>query len=273
MDAISRAGSFFEFHGRDIDRARFAYHFGSGTLDELMEVVARYQNSDGGFRGLEVDIAAPVSNPFATELALQICIEADVPRTQPVLSRTVTYLEETQHPDGDWRFSPEVYQHDLAPWFAGWTWPTLNPSATTAGLLRRLQLGSEQLHARVEELFQRLADPRDLLSDQYYAVRPYALYFMPNWHHSDRELYASGVVWWLLRAEETIPDAEHFLEYVGGPDTFVGATLPRRVLSRQLDRLEGEQAEDGGWPSPYSEGWRGWVTMNALLHLKAFGRV
>jgi hypothetical protein len=273
MDPVTRARTFFETNGRDIDRARFAYHFGTGTQDDLLDVLGRYQNEDGGFHGLEVDISAPVSNPFATELALRVCLEAGVPRRHPLLERAVAYLEETQDEDGCWRFAPAVYEHELAPWFAGWTWPSLNPECTIAGLLRELQLGSDQLHERVERLFERLARPEDLLGDQYYAVRPYAYYFLPLWHHPRRELYLSGVVWWLLRAETTIPDAGHFLEYVRGPHTFVGAALPPDVLNRQLDRLQAEQAEDGGWPSPYSEGWRGPVTVDALLLLKVFGRV
>jgi hypothetical protein len=196
-----------------------------------------------------------------------------VPRRHPLLARTIAYLEEAQDEDGCWRFAPAVYEHELAPWFAGWTWPSLNPECTIAGLLRELQLGSDRLHERIAHLFERLAKPDDLLGDQYYAVRPYVYYFMTPWHHPQRELYLGGVVWWLLRSGDSIPDAGHFLEYVRGPHTFLGRTLPPNILAVQLDRLEEEQAEDGGWPSPYSEGWRGPVTVDALLLLKAFGRV
>src|SRR5437764_10265407 len=166
MDRVSKAKRFFEDHGRDIDRARFAYHFGEMPQAELLEVLARYQNQDGGFgRGLEPDIKAPDSNPFATELALSICLQADVPRDHPLLERTVRYLEETQDEEGSWRFSEGIYRHELAPWFAAWEWPSLNPSCTTAGLLRELGLGSERLHAQVEHLFERLARPGDLAGD------------------------------------------------------------------------------------------------------------
>jgi hypothetical protein len=73
MRSVARAQQFFEHAGRDIDRACFACHFGQGTQEELLGILARYQNSDGGFgHGLEPDIGAPDSNPFATELALLI---------------------------------------------------------------------------------------------------------------------------------------------------------------------------------------------------------
>ncbi len=60
MNRVAEAKRFFESHGRDIDRARFAYHFGEMPQAEMLEVLARYQNPDGGFgHGLEVDIKAP----------------------------------------------------------------------------------------------------------------------------------------------------------------------------------------------------------------------
>jgi hypothetical protein len=275
MDYLARAGEFFSNQGREIDRARFRCHFGDGSPDEVVAALAPYQNQDGGFgHALEPDITAPDSNPFATELALHICLEAAVSAEHPLVSRTVTYLEEAQDEDGNWRFSPCVYQHQLAPWFQGWTWPSLNPSCTLAGLLRQYGLGSDRLHRRVEALFARLANPADLAGDAYYAVRPYAYYFWPDWDHPRREFYLSGVLWWLIRQEANgaLPDAGHFFEYVGGPRTYVGRLLPEQIIGEQLDRLTAEQEEDGGWPSPYSDAWRGHSTVEALLTLQRFGR-
>jgi hypothetical protein len=276
MDRIEKARQFFEHHGRDIDRIRFDYHFGSASQEALLETLGRYQNPDGGFgHGLEVDIKAPDSNPFATELALLICIQADVPVSHPLLTRTVEYLEQSQFEDGSWRFSEGIYQHELAPWFQGWEFPNLNPACTLAGLLTGLGLGSERLHERVARLFQRLARPEDLLGDEYYGVRPYAYYFLPEHERPQRELYISGVLWWLMRqhAEHKLADASHFFDYVRGPRTYTGRNLPAQVVSEQLDRLGAEQAEDGGWPTPYDEGWRGPFTVQSLLVLKEFNRL
>jgi hypothetical protein len=276
MERIEKARRFFESNGRDIDRARFEFHFGRGSQNELLEALGRYQNADGGFgHGLEVDIKAPDSNPFATQLALLICLLAEVPVDHPLLQRTVAHLEETQTDDGDWRFSQGVYQHDLAPWFQEWQWPNLNPACTIAGLLKELGLGSERLHARVEALFEKLARPEALLGDDFYAVQPYAFFFLPEWKHQERELYVSGVLWWLIRqhAENKITDAGHFFVYVRNPQTYTGRLLPERILTEELDRLEAEQMEDGGWPTPYDEAWRGHETVNNLLILKQFGRL
>jgi hypothetical protein len=274
--AVDRARGFFAGWERELDRALFAYHFAGGSRDALLEALGKYQNEDGGFgHGLEPDITAPDSNPFATELALLICQQADVPRDHPLLARTVAYLEAAQDDDGGWRFSPGVYEHELAPWFAGWDWPNLNPACTIAGHLRELELGSARLHEGVAALFARMARPEDVLSDEYYAVRPYAYYFLPPSDHPQAELYRAGLLWWLIRQHQAgkLDDAGHFFDYVRHPDTYTGRNLPPVIVAAQLDRLAGEQTEDGGWPSPYATHWRGWSTVQNLLTLRAFGRV
>ena len=276
MDTVARAKSFVEQHGRDVDRARMVYHFGGGAQTALLAALGRYQNPDGGFgHGLEPDIAAPDSNPSATQLALLICVQAGIPGEDPLLQRTVEYLERTQDDVGGWRFSQAVYAHDMAPWYAGWQWPSINPACAIAGLLKELGLGSERLHTQVEGLFERLARVDDLAGDDYYAVLPYAYYFLPEWEHPQRALYASGVAWWLIRqhVQDKLPDSQHFFEYIRTPDTYIGRLMPAPMAAVRLDRLEAEQAEDGGWPSPYAEHWRAWVTVQNLLTLRAFGRI
>lgn len=276
MTTIARAGQFFAQHGRDIDTALFANRFAAGSPDDVLGVLGRYQNEDGGFgHRLEPDIAAPDSNPFATELALQICLQTDAPRDHPLLRRTVSYLERTQDDDGGWRFTEAVRGHEMAPWFQGWEWPNLNPTCAIAGLLRELGLGSADLHARVDGLFSRLARLEDVAGDQFYGVRPYAYYFLPEWQHPRRDLYLAGVLWWLIRQHlaDAVEDGNHFFAYVRAPQTYTARLLPSELLAVRLERLEAEQAADGGWPSPYAEHWRGWTTVQNLLVLRAFGRL
>jgi hypothetical protein len=276
MDSIAKARLFFQSNGRDIDQARFEHHFGELPLEDLLAVLARYQNADGGFgHGLEPDISAPDSNPFAIDLALQICIQANVPGEHELLRRTVAYLERTQSEAGEWRFTSEVTALEMAPWFQGWEWPNLNPACPIAGHLQELGLGSEQLHSRVAQLFDRLANPLDLVSDEFYKIGQYAYYFFPHEKGPQRDFYLSGVLWWLIRQHSTgkIEDNGHFFEYIRTPQTYTGLNLPAEILDERLLGLAAEQAEDGGWPTPYDPHWRGWVTVQNLLVLRAFNRV
>lgn len=276
MNTLERAGAFLAAHGRPLDQARYALHFRAGSAEEVLAALARYQNADGGFgHGLEPDIAAPESNPFATELALAICHEVRAAREHPLLEHAVAYLEATQDDDGGWRFSAAVATQPMAPWFAGWTWPNLNPACVIAGWLRALGLGSPRLHARVEQLFVAHAQAADLATGAFYAVRPYAGYFLLASEHPRRELYLAGILWWVIRAHLAgdLPSAGHFFAYVPDPQSYTGRHMPAAILAEQLDRLEAEQADDGGWPTPYGEHWRSATTIQNLLTLRAFGRI
>src|SRR5512145_1438131 len=193
MTILKKAHTFLQAHGRDIDQARFEFHFGNLPQEKLLAALARYQNPDGGFSSLEVDIAAPQSNPFAMELALLICLHAKVPGDHPLLQKAAAHLEATQDPDGGSRFVPEIYQHSLAPWFQGWVWPNLNPTCSLVSLLIELGLGSASLLAGVEKLFQQLAHLDGLTDGEFYDVRPYAYYFLPDWEHPQRDVYRSAL--------------------------------------------------------------------------------
>jgi hypothetical protein len=272
---VQRGGEFLRAHGRDIDQALFDCTFGKCSTADAMAVLARYQNPDGGFFGLEVDIKAPQSNPFATELALVAMRWLSIPRDHPLLLRTLGFLETTQLDDGTWRFTPEIYQHELAPWFQGWQWPNLNPSCTLAGLLKQFGVGSERLHNRVSGLFDRLAKPEDLLSGEYYSVRPYPYYFLTGWDFPQSEFYRYGVVWWLVRAHLNNPDldASHWMDCAPMPRSSIAQRLPASILNEKLSQLAAEQSADGGWPTPYDPAWRSWNTVVNLHVLRAYGKV
>jgi hypothetical protein len=273
---LANAQQFIAQHGRKIDQARFALHFNDGSQQDYLDALAEYQNPDGGFgNALEVDIEAPGSQPFAVELALDYCLKAGIPGDHPLVQKAVSYLEQTQDEDGCWRFTKDIYAHPLAPWFQGWTWPNLNPSCTIAGILREYGLGSPLLHQRVAHLFKQWANLGEFTEGEFYAVRAYALYFLPEGNFSQREFYLSGLLWWLIRRHisNEIADNGHWFEYIRSPHSYVGSRLPEDILNDRLDRLVAEQLKDGGWPTPYNPQWRSPVTINNLLVLKAFGRL
>lgn len=275
QQVIRRGGDFLRQHGRRIDQALFAHRFEGAPLEPVIEELESYQNPDGGFTGLEVDIAAPQSNPFATEIALVIVRWGGIAHDHPLVLRAVDYLEQTQEPNGDWRFTPEIYQHALPPWFQHWQWPNLNPSTTIAGLLRQLGLGSRALHQRAEKLFDQLAKPEDLTGEEYYSVRPYGYYLQALLDHPLADLYRWGVVWWVTR-QFTITaahDASHLLDFAPQPQSEIAQRLPAGVRDGLLDLLVSQQQEDGGWPSPYDPRWRPWVTITSLLTLHAYNRI
>jgi hypothetical protein len=243
-------------------------------MDALLGVLGHYQNPDGGFFGLERDIAAPQSNPFAVETALLICRWADAPVDAPLLRKTAAYLEKTQDEDGGWRFVPEIFHHKLAPWFQSWPWPNLNPACTLAGLLLELNFNSEAMLDQVAQLFGRLEKTEDVTQGDFYTVRPYAIYFLAETGIQRQEFYRSELVNWFIQQHQLNKmDNSHFFEYIRSPRTYAGKRIPAEIINTRLDLLLAEQAADGSWPTPYDTHWQPWITINNLLVLREFGRL
>jgi hypothetical protein len=274
MTAIDRALAFLDAHGRPVEAA-WARHVCAGEPREaVLDALVTYQNPDGGFgNGLEPDIAAPESQAFAARLAMHILISIGAEPKEPIVARLAGWLEAAQAKDGDWPFSAGVREHALAPWFAGWTFPSLNPALCLAGAATRLGIGSDRLHGRVRALADRLASADAIGQGGFYDVLPYAEYF-PWVEHPDRETFLSALV---AKVETdarggAYADAGHFFEHVGPPDGVLARRLPPDLLATYLDRLLAEQEADGGWPSPYNPVWRSVATAAGAVTLRRYGR-
>lgn len=250
---------------------------GNAAADDALRELAAYQNADGGFHGLEVDIKAPVSNPFAAGLAMAILtslrVEPGTLRAHPLVSSLERWLEDAQDEDGDWHFSSAVREHELAPWYSAWTFPSLNPSAGLSGSARQIGIGSDLLHQRVRALWDRLATLEEAEHGEFYNVMPYFQY-LHSTPHPERDRYLDALAANVTRTASSggYEDAEHFFVHVegGGPD--LARRLPDGLIDEQLDRLASAQQEDGGWPTPYDPAWRAWTTASSVITLGRHGR-
>jgi hypothetical protein len=236
-----------------------------GPADDVVTALAAYQNEDGGFgNGLEVDIAAPVSNPFATRLALQVLAQLPPDVGEKLRASLAGWLAASQDADGDWHFAPEVREQDLAPWFAGWTFPSLNPACCLVGLANGLGIATPEMRERVAELFDRLGSIDEARTGEFYAVLPYVEY-VAGVQFPERDAYVAALAEGI--AGRKYEDAQHFFDHAinGGPELV--ARLPNDLLSSQADRLMDEVEDDGGWPTPYNPAWRPWTTASAMVTL------
>jgi hypothetical protein len=236
-----------------------------GSPEAVAAALAAYQNPDGGFgNGLEVDIKAPVSNPFAGRLAMHVMLTVPGSATEALRGPFAQWLEANQHEDGDWHFEPEVLRHDIAPWFAGWTFPSLNPSCCVAGTANQLGLATPEMLARVAALFERLGSLEEAQTGEFYNVLPYVEY-VAGVDFPDRDAYIMAIADGITA--RSYEDAQHFFDHAinGGPD--LTARIPADLLSSQADRLMNEVSDDGGWPTPYDPAWRPWTTASAMITL------
>ncbi|MDQ3043854.1 MAG: hypothetical protein M3R06_01705 [Chloroflexota bacterium] len=272
MSPIQRALDYLSNEGRPIDLAWAREQCADGTQRDVLDALAAYQNPDGGFgQRLEVDISAPASNAFATRLAMIVLNSVGAPSESDLVQRLEHWLEESQAEDGDWPFSPAIYDAELAPWFAAWTFPSLNPALCLAGHAARLGIGSERLHARVRTLADEKSSLAEIAEGRFYDLLPYVEYY-PWGEHPRRDEYLDALALSIVAAAERgdYEDASHFFDHVSGGGPLIESRLPAALISAQLERLRGEQNDDGGWPTPYDQAWRSWTTAAAVITLHKY---
>lgn len=266
---VDPAHRFLHDAGYPLGVAIVRYLWRDGPADDIIAALSAYQNTDGGFgNGLEVDIKAPVSNPFAARLAMQAMRLVDLDVSAAMRARLLTWLTDTQAEDGDWHFAPDVYDAPLSPWFAAWEFPSLNPACCVVGNAIPLEIATETMRSRVARLFAAKASRDDASSGDFYTMLPYVEYVGVE-DVPERDAWLASLAEGIVRADEqgAYADAGHFFDHalVAGPA--LARRLPREMLIRWTDRLLGEPQEDGGWPTPYDPAWRPWFTTTALMTL------
>ncbi len=272
--SIERGLAFLDQQGDTLGRAWAAHLWRDVPASAVIAALGAYQNDDGGFgKGLEVDIKAPVSNPFATRLAMHVLATLDGPIDDPLVRDLDRWLVSAQDEDGDWHFAPEVYRHELAPWFAGWTFPNLNPACCLAGLAARLGIGNETMQARVRRLFDEKASLDEARSGEFYTILPYVEY-LGGVDHPERDTYFDAIAANIVATAEKggYADAGHFFDQAQGGGDDLRRRLPSELIAQQRARLLSEQQDDGGWPTPYDPAWRPWTTATTLVTLATLAR-
>jgi hypothetical protein len=282
---IERAADFIWRNARLLERAIFACALLNGSSQAVVAALTAYRNPDGGFgNALEPDIRAPRSTPLACENALRALREADI-REPALASGICEFLASVAEPDGRVETTlPHIFDYPRA---AHWNSPSFgsdspNPTAGVAGLLhyqgashRWLTQADEWCWKRLERL---LGDAHEIAT----ALR--FLEYAPERARA-REL--------AFRLCTEAPRSKWFLERAGTSDygvtplglcptpTAIGrAAFSDDLMAAHLDDLASRQQPDGGWPITWQapgDGaaieWRGRLTLEALLCLRAYGRI
>ncbi|MDQ3654419.1 MAG: hypothetical protein M3457_04990 [Chloroflexota bacterium] len=267
--AAGQGCQFLEEAGFSLGVATIDHAWNGGSGEAVVEQLGAFQNEDGGFgRGLEVDIESPASNPFAARLAMSILLGLDTRRPASLESNLQRWLVANQDDDGDWHFSSETKASGLAPWFAGWTFPSLNPACCLAGLANQLGIATPDMLDRVARLFGGKATLDEARTGDFYTLLPYAEYAGGvTW--TDRDSYVDAIAGNIVEGAKagTYADAGHFWEHALGGGSDVAARIPQEVLAQNANRLMTEQTPDGGWPTPYNDAWRPFFTAQACVTL------
>ena len=280
---IDAAERFVHTNARLLDRHRLAVLLRGAPVDPVLDALRAYRNPDGGFgHALEPDVRDPASQPASVVHALDV-LEGVEALDDPLVSSAAAWVGAIAEPDGGVPFVlPTAAAHPRAPWMV----PSSGGSFLTFALAAQLTLaGSEEPWLdRASDWCWAELDRGDELSAN--AVK-FALDFLDT---VPDEARANAAI------ERLRPrlDADGSIAVGGGlederitplalserPGARSRALFTQEQIEADLDRLEHEQQEDGGWTFDWlawSPGqtveWRGALTLWMLFKLRAHGRL
>jgi len=291
---LNAAASFLARHGRLLDRRRFEYLCVGGAPEAVLAAVDGYRNPDGGYGwGLEPDLRAPESQPGGALHAFEVFAELG-PDTTPHAVGLCDWLETITLSDGGIPFAlPVADGRGSAPF-----WIEADPTTSTL-----------QSTAFVTSAALRVAAHDPAVANHPWIGRAvdYCLAEIDQLDTAPHAIVLSFVVQFLDALSGTRPEAAEPLDGMGrffpddgvvpvaggSPDEVLRplgfSPLPDRpsrrlfrpeIIEAELDRLEAEQHDDGGWAvdfasySPAAElEWRGYATVGSISTLRANGRL
>jgi hypothetical protein len=279
---LTAATQFLESTARLLERRRAAVLLDDGPVDPVLTALRAYQNPDGGFgNALEPDVRCPGSQPAATLAALEVLADVGA-TTDPMVRQAADWVAGIANGDGGVpTVLPSAEGHPRAPWMQ----PNADSGFLTFALAARLW------HLGVEHPWLRRGTDwcwRQVESDETpagYTVK-FALEFLDAVPEPARAAEAVERLRGALRPDGTVGvdggvEDEQITPLVlsprpGSPSR---AVLTDAQVSGDLDRLEREQQDDGGWDFDFlhwspgqSVEWRGLATLGAVSTLVLHGR-
>jgi hypothetical protein len=283
LDAAER---FLAASGRVLDRRRFERLFAGADPRPVRDAIAAYRNDDGGFgHALEPDGRTPKSQPAAVMQALHTLDEADAWDAE-LVAGACDWLERTAPAEGGATFvAPSISGWPHAPW-----WEPVD--GLPASLLTTGQIAGT-LHARAVDhpwltratalMWTRIAELDDTGP---YAMRGVLgfLQYVPDRGRAEAAFEPVGRLLLdqgLVELDPEAPGEVHGpLDYAPLPDSLARRLFDEQTIAAHLDHLARAQLDDGGWAfnwqawSPLAElEWRGSITVDALVVLRANGRL
>jgi hypothetical protein len=113
-----KAVNYLTQDARTLDQALYAYHFEGAPASNVLDELAKYQNSDGGFgHGLEPDVRLKESSVIATTIAFQRFRELSA--DHPMVVKACRYLLDTYDAQRvNWPIiPPNIDDAPHAPWW------------------------------------------------------------------------------------------------------------------------------------------------------------
>ena len=305
LTGFKRARDFLIKGARPLEKALFTLEFEDGTAGQVLTQLAQYQNPDGGFgQALEPDVRTPSSSALCTEMGLRILSELHTPADHLMLQAAVKYLIKSLDPNTQvWRVVPaDANDYPHAPWWHdedGSLARTFDDYLVIprAGILAALYHYAQMIpadwlaavtEATIDDIHQmdveKFGGGGDaLVYTRRLAEAPGLPVEFKSWlvphiiEIADRIAARKSAQW----TEYCAPP----LKLAPTPDTITAQVLSD-CLPAHLDYLIEGQTPEGFWEPTWSWGdfhpadwsqaqeeWRGILTLDALISLRAFDRL
>jgi prenyltransferase beta subunit len=115
-ERIARGLNFINENGSDDTRAFALAIVNPDTVDEALKKLQPFQNTDGGWRGMDSDMKGPISTISCTWVAMQRLSWLEQ-KDAECLMRTVDFIKKVQNENGSWDESEEILKYDPPPWY------------------------------------------------------------------------------------------------------------------------------------------------------------
>ncbi len=302
-DVFEKARRFMYRNARPLDLARFRYHFENGSREDVMQVLACYQNEDGGLGyAVEADCWNPHSTQLHTSTAAEIIRQIDWQDGEhPVIQGMLEWCESGRDFNGKtWNLLPNSnndYPH--APWWHTESRSTChadyNGTAQLAGFIVRYakqdsdvcRLGVRIANEAIEAL------DENTINDQHVTACYIRMANLFEKAGMKDKIPFDCLKKKLKTAVNKLIDRDesHWNGYVCMPSVFIDSPSSEyypgneeAVKKECAFRME-RQLEDGSWNIPWSwekfpeewaiskNWWRGQVILENLMFLKAFGKI
>jgi hypothetical protein len=291
---LTAAAGFMAAHARLLDRHRFAVRFAGGAPEGVLAALDAYRNADGGYGwGLEPDLRAPGSQPGGALHAFEALAEV-APATSARAVGLCEWLAAASLPDGGLPFAlPVADATGVAPF-----WAEADPGSSSLHITAAVAAAAhavarsdpgvarhpwlERATAYCLDAIAALERPGGTLELLYSLQLLDALAGDDDVAAGQLERLVSFVPRDGVLGVEGGAEGEAIrpLDLAPWPDRPIRGHLAPDLVARDLDRLAGEQRDDGGWavdfhsysPAAALE-WRGYVTVSALMVLDANRRL
>lgn len=304
-EQFDRARDFIKTQARPLEIAIFDLEFETGSVDDGLAQLVKFQNPDGGFgQALEPDVRIQSSSALCTEMGLRYLAEWQISADHPVVKAAVKYLLESFDSETQvWRVIPEnANEYPHAPW---WHDEAGSLAETFDGYLIIPRAGILAALYHYRELV-----PADWLA----MVTEIAAQDIENLEADKFGGGGDGLVYSLRLAEapglgsnyksELLPHLRDIADVIVSrdPQAWVGYSAPPLKLAptpdspifdliaddiqTHLDYLIEGQTTGGFWEPTWSWGdfypedweqakqeWRGILTLDTLFSLRAFNRI